>query len=119
MDKIFRGLTCKTVECYVDDIAVKSCLKDDHLRDLKEMFKFMRSHQLKINLTKSFLGVSSGKFLGFIVTLKGIHLDPDKVCAIQELQPLWNLKKLRGFQGSWHTSEGSFQIFPNVNHSTS
>jgi len=35
-----------------------------------------------MNPTKSFLGVSSGKFLGFIVTSKGINLDPDKVKAI-------------------------------------
>jgi len=56
----------------------------------------MRAHQLKMNPTKSFLGVSSGKFIGFVVTFKGIHLDPDKVKAIQEMQPPRNLKELRG-----------------------
>jgi len=59
----------------------------------------MRAHQLKMNLTKSFLGVSSGKFLGFIVTSKGIHLDQDKVKAIQNMHPLRNLKELKGLQG--------------------
>src|SRR4051812_34211183 len=83
MDKIFSKLTRKTVECYVNDIAVKSRHKGDHLRDLKEVFDLMRSHQLKINPTKSFLGVSSGKFLRFLVTSKGIHLDPDKISAIR------------------------------------
>jgi len=58
----------------------------------------MRSHQLKINPTKSFLGVSSGKFLGFIITSKGIHLDPDKVKTIQSMHPPKNLKELRGLQ---------------------
>ena len=62
------------------------------------MFDIMRAHQLKMNLTKS-LGVSSGKFLGFIITSKGIHLDPDKVKAIQSMQPSKNLKELRGLQG--------------------
>ena len=81
MSTIFRDHLRKTVECYVDDIAVKSCNKDDHLRDLRMMFDIMLAHQLKMNPTKSFLGVSSGKFLGFIVTSKGIHLDPDKVKA--------------------------------------
>ena len=52
-----------------------------------------------MNPTKSFLGVSSGKFLGFIVTSKGIHLDPDKVTAIQDVHPPKNLKELRGLQG--------------------
>ena len=59
----------------------------------------MRAHRLKMNPTKSFLGVSSGKFLGFIVTSKGIHLDPDKVKAIQNAHPPKNLKELRGLQG--------------------
>jgi len=45
------------------------------------------------------LGVSSGKFLGFIVTSKGIHLDPDKIKAIQSMHPPKNLKELRGLQG--------------------
>jgi len=58
-----------------------------------------KSVQLKINLTKSFLGVSSGKFLGFIITSKGIHLDSDKVKAIQSMYPPKNLKELRGLQG--------------------
>jgi len=63
------------------------------------MFDLMRVHQLKMNLTKSFLGVSSGKFLGFIVTSKGIHLDSCKIKAIQDMQPPKNLKELQGLQG--------------------
>jgi len=52
-----------------------------------------------MNPTKSFLGVASGKFLGFVVTSKGIHIDPEKVRAVQEMQPPRNLKELRGLQG--------------------
>ena len=89
----------KTVECYVDDIAVKSRAKGDHITDLKVIFDIMRAHQLKMNPTKSFLGVASDKFLGFVVTSTGIHLDPEKVRAIQEMQPPQNLRELRGLQG--------------------
>jgi len=60
------------------------------------MFDIMRAHQLKMNPIKSFLGVSSGKFLGFIVMSKGIHLEPDKIKAIQSMHPPRNLKELRG-----------------------
>src|SRR4051812_46099629 len=49
IDKIFSKLTQKTVECYVDDIAIKSHYKGDHLQDLREVFDLMRSHQLKMN----------------------------------------------------------------------
>src|SRR3954470_24134399 len=59
----------------------------------------MRSHQLKMNPAKSFLGVSSGKFLGFVVTSKEIHLDPEKISAIRDMEPPQSLKELRGLQG--------------------
>jgi len=96
---IFHKHIRKTVECYVDDITVKSRDKGDHLADLRKVFDIMRAHQLKMNPTKSFLGVASGKFLEFVVTSKGIHVDPKKIRAVQEVQPPRNLKKLKGLQG--------------------
>ena len=83
------------MECYIDNIAVKSRTKGDHIADLKTVFEIMRAYQLKMNL-KSFLGVASGKFLEFMMTSKGIHLDPEKVHAVQEMQPLRNLRELKG-----------------------
>jgi len=95
MNAIFHEHMRKTVECYVDDITVKSHAKGDNIVDLKTVFKIMRAHQLKMNPTKSFLGVPSGKFLGFVVTSKGIYIDPEKVRAVQEMQPPRNLRELR------------------------
>ena len=100
----------KDVECYIDDIAVKSRDKNDHLRDLRTMFDIMRAHQLKKNPTKFFLGVPSGKFLGFIVTSKGIHLDPDKVKAIQTCIHRGISKSLEDCKVDWLISEDSSQI---------
>jgi len=92
---IFCDYLQKMMECYVGDIAVKSRSKSNHLDDLRTVFNLIRAHQFKMNPTKSFLGVSSGKFLGFIVTSKGIHIDSDKVEAIQGMQPSKTLKDLR------------------------
>jgi len=75
---------------------VKSCTRSNHLDDLKTVFDIMRAHKLKMNPAKSFLGVSNGKFLGFIITSKGILFDPDKVKGIQGMQPPKTLKELRG-----------------------
>ena len=47
------------MEYYVDDIAVKSSAKDNHIADLKTVFDIMRAHQLKMNPTKFFLGVAA------------------------------------------------------------
>jgi len=60
MSTIFRDHLRKTVECYVDDIAVKSRSKDSHLHDLRMVFDIMQAHQLKVNPTKTFLGGVSG-----------------------------------------------------------
>ena len=109
MNTIFREHIRKTVKCYIDDIALKSRNKGIHLADLKKVFDIMRAHQLKMNPTKFFVWVASGKSLGFVVTSKGIHLDPGFVVTskgihldpkivrdIQEMQPPRNLKELRG-----------------------
>ena len=56
MNAFFHQYICKTVEFYVDDIAVKSRTKGNHIADLKTVFNIMRAYQLKMNLTKSFLG---------------------------------------------------------------
>ena len=95
MNAIFHKHIRKTIECYVNNITVKSRDKGDHLADLKRVFDIMRAHQLKMNPTKSFLGVASGKFLGFVITSKGIHLNLEKVYVIQEMKPPRNLKELR------------------------
>jgi len=56
----------------------------------------MWAHQLKMNPTKSFMRVANGKFIGFVIKSKGIHLNLEKVYVVQEMQPLRNLRELRG-----------------------
>jgi len=73
--------------------------KPRNLADLRRVFDIMRAYQLKMNPAKSFLRVASGKFLEFVVTSKGIHLDLEKIHAVQEMQLSRNLKELRGLQG--------------------
>ena len=96
--------------CYIDDIAVKSHDKRNHLDDLRTMFDIMQNQQLKMNLTKLFFGASSVKFLGFIITSKGIHLDADKVKVIQSMQSLKPSKSLEVYKVDLPISEDSFQI---------
>jgi len=99
MSIIFRDHLRKMVECFIDNIVVNSRSRNSHLDDLRTVFDIMRAHQLKMNPTKSFLRVSSGKILRFIIASKGIHLDPNKVKAFQGMQPPKTLKELRGLQG--------------------
>ncbi|XP_020081530.1 uncharacterized protein LOC109705200 [Ananas comosus] len=99
MTRIFDDLLHKTVECYVDDLVVKTKNKENHFQDLTTVFTRLREHQLKMNPLKCAFGVVSGKFLGFIVRHRGVEIDPSKIKAIVEMPPPKNLKQLRSFQG--------------------
>ena len=58
----------RNVEVYVDDMLVKSLDEERYLDDLQETFNTLRQHQMKLNPNKCAFGVSSGKFLGFMVS---------------------------------------------------
>ena len=58
----------RNVQVYVDDMLVKSRREDDHLDDLKETFDTLRTYNMKLNLSKCAFGVTTGKFLGFMVS---------------------------------------------------
>lgn len=58
----------RNMKVYVDDILVKSKEEDDHLDNLKETFNTLGKYKMKPNPTRCVFGVSSGKFLGFMVS---------------------------------------------------
>ena len=89
----------KEIEVYVDDMIVKSQGEDDHVINLRKLFEHLRKFQLKLNPTKCIFGATSEKLLGFVVSKKGIEIDPDKVRAIQDLPPPRTQKEVRSFMG--------------------
>ena len=97
MTKMFEPQLGKNVEVYIDDMVVKSKLVSEHLTDLTSIFEILREHKLRLNASKCSFGVGSGKFLGYIVTHRGIEVNPDQIKAINNLQPPWNPKKVQKF----------------------
>ena len=67
------------MEVYVDDMLVKTKEEFAHLDDLQETFSTFKQYQMKLNPIKCTFGVVSGKFLGFIVSQRGIEANPKKV----------------------------------------
>ena len=76
----------------------KSQTEDEHLINLRKLFGRLRKYQLKLNPAKCTFGVKLGK-LGFIVSQKGIEIDPKKVKAILEIPEPRTEKQVRGFLG--------------------
>jgi hypothetical protein len=97
--KMFSELLGKTVEIYIDDMVVKSIRCSDHVEDLKQVFNILRKHNLKLNASKCAFGAGSGKFLGFMVTQRGIEANLDQIAAIQGLQPPKNVREVQKLTG--------------------
>ena len=74
---------------------VKSKEVFDHMDDLGNIFGTLRKHTLRLNASKCSFGVGLGKFLGYMVTHRGIKVNPDQVKAINNLYPPRNLKEVQ------------------------
>ena len=85
----------QNVEVYVDDMLVKSLDKERHLDDIQETFDTLRQYNMKLNSSKCAFGVSSSKFLGFMVSHRGIEANPDKIQAILNMEPPRNIKEVQ------------------------
>ena len=85
MVALFHDMMHQEIEVYVDDIIAKSKSEEEHLVNLRKLFERLKKYQLRLNPAKCTFGVKSGKLLGFIVSQKGIKVDPEKVKAILEM----------------------------------
>ncbi|XP_027368366.1 uncharacterized protein LOC113874337 [Abrus precatorius] len=99
MITLFHDMMHREVEVYVDDMIAKSTNEEDHVTNLHKLFERLRKFKLRLNPTKCTFGVKSGKLLGFIVSQKGIEVDPHKVKAINEILPPCTEKEVCGFLG--------------------
>ena len=99
MIAIFENMMHKEMEDYVNDIVVKSKTRTGHLQVLEQVFKRCREYKLRMNPMKCAFGVSTGKFLGFLVHHRGISVDPAKATAIATMKRPTTVRELKSFLG--------------------
>ena len=99
MTRMFEPRLGKNIEIYFDDMVVKSKVVTEHLEDLGDIFDVLRRHKLHLNASKCSFSVGSGKFLGYMVTHRGIEVNPDQIKAISNLKPPRNAKKVQKLTG--------------------
>ena len=80
-------------------MVVKSKVVSEHVGDLVNIFGILRKHKLCLNASKCSFGVGSGKFLGYMVTHRGIDVNPDQIKAINGLQAPRNPKEVQKLTG--------------------
>jgi len=92
MDRILAPMLGRNV---LDDLVVMSKAKDQHIADLEELFRTIAKYNLKLNLDKCIFRVEAGKFLGFLLTERGIEANPDKCAAIIGMRSSANVKEVQ------------------------
>jgi len=96
---MFEPQLGKNIEIYIDDMVVKSKVESDHVGDLENIFDILRRYKLRLNASKCSFGVGLGKFLGYMVTHRGIEVSPDQIKAINNLHPPRNPKEVQRLIG--------------------
>ena len=79
---------------YIDDMLVKSLEAEDHISHLQKAFTTLRRNNMKLNPAKCSFGVSSRKFIGYIVINRGIEANPKQIRAIQAIPSPHNVKEV-------------------------
>ena len=97
MTALFHDMMHKEVEVYIDDMMVKSEIREGHFEALDKFLARLEKYNLRLNPKKCVFRVTSGKLLGHIVSERGIEIDPDKIKAIQEMLVPKIEKDARGF----------------------
>ncbi|CAL8991494.1 unnamed protein product [Prunus brigantina] len=99
VNQIFAELIGTSMEVYVDDMLVKSRTANDHLRNLALMFGKLKQYNMRLNPSKCAFGVASGKFLGFMISQRGIEANPDKIRALLDMQVPKTKKEVQSLTG--------------------
>ena len=94
---LLHELIHKEVEVYVDDMIVKSKDCEGHILALLKFFERIQFYKLWLNPKKCTFGVTVENLLGFMVSQRGIEVDPNKIKAIVEMKPPRIEKEIRGF----------------------
>ena len=99
VNRMFSKQIGRNMEVYVDYMLVKSREELAHLDDLKETFTTLKQYQMKLNPAKCVFGVASGKFLGFMVSQRGIEANAENVQAIINITSPKTVKEVQKLTG--------------------
>ena len=116
MECVLRGLNWKSCLIYLDDIIVFSRTFDEHLLRLRDVFERFRDADLKLKPTKCSFAKDTVKFLGHIITPKGISPDTTKVTLVQNFPTPITTKQVKSFLGLAGYYRRFIQDFSKIAH---
>jgi len=95
MDKVLAPMLGRNVQAYVDDMVVTSHERGRHIADMEELFATIAKYRLKLNPEKCLFRVEAGKFLGFLLTERGIEANLDKCATILAMKSPASVKEVQ------------------------
>ena len=99
VNRMFQKQIGTTMEVYIDDMLVKSTTAELHIAHLSEAFQILREYNMKLNPSKCAFGVSTEKFLGFIVNNRGIETNLDKIKVVLDMPSPSSIKEVQRLTG--------------------
>lgn len=85
------------MEVYIDNMVVKSKEEHGHVADLSDVFEVLKRHKLHLNADKCVFGVGASKFLGYMITHRGVEVNPNQ--NNEFLKPSSNPKEVQVLTG--------------------
>jgi hypothetical protein len=95
----FKDLIRRFMDKYQDDPTIHSKIRENHNCHIREVFKGCSLYGISLNPKKCLFSVSEGNILEHVVIKEGIYIDPNRVKAINELNPLTSKKGVQPFFG--------------------
>ncbi|RDY12215.1 Retrovirus-related Pol polyprotein from transposon gypsy, partial [Mucuna pruriens] len=99
MNHVLKSIIGRCVVIYFDDILVYLKCLDDHMEHIHQVLKLLKNESLYVNLEKCIFCITKVIFLRFVVSLEGVHMDKEKLKAIQNWAIPTNVSDVQSFHG--------------------
>ena len=99
METVLGNLLHTIALVYIDDIIVHSTSPTEHIESLDRIFRRLNQHGLRLKPSKCTFFSDEIKFLGHMVTSKGLQKDPTKIQAILDWPRPTTVTQVRQFMG--------------------
>lgn len=96
---LFSEVLGKFCHIYLDDLNLYTSSFEDHLKYVEQVLKIYKESGLKLSLKNCKFAQDNVKYLGHIISKKGIQIDPLKIQGIRNYQTPRNMKDVRRFLG--------------------
>ena len=99
MNRVFQPYLDRFVIVFIDDILVYSGSSKEHLEHLRIVLQTLRERQLYGKLSKCQFWLDRVAFLGHVISVEGVNVDPKKIEAVVNWKPTKNVSEFRSFLG--------------------